>query len=74
MIFMKKMNLGSIELEMLKEKESKNLVGGNSCGCGCAYANSGGSSMDANGNANYAGNKWSPGGVREAIVDVIAQP
>lgn len=39
--------------DVLFEKEMANLKGGRACGCGCAYADSGGSSMNDNGWANY---------------------
>ena len=56
-------NLGKLKLNQLskvemQKKEMYNLVGGHCgsdhsyCGCACAYAQSGGSSNDANGDAN----------------------
>jgi len=52
----------NLKLNKLGKQEMSAAKGGSCyciCGCGCLYANSGGSSIQANGNANKAGNKWS---------------
>jgi hypothetical protein len=36
-----------------KNQEKNSLRGGQSCTCSCYYANSGGSSIEGNKNANY---------------------
>ncbi len=58
--------LNQLSKAELSEKEMNRLLGGdNCCICGCKYANYGGSSDMANGQANYAGGEsglYSPGG------------
>ena len=55
---MKDLKLNKIAKNRLTEKEMENTKGGavvkKLCGCACAYANSGGSSTDANRSANAA--------------------
>lgn len=52
---MKKLKLNSLASKSLSETQMNEVKGGRACGCGCAYANSGGSSIDANCSANYSG-------------------
>lgn len=49
---MKRIKLTTKESEILSEKEMNSVKGGVSCACSCYYAESGGSSIDANGDAN----------------------
>ena len=60
---MKSLKVNQLEKNHLSTKEQKNVTGGNCCGCGCHYANSGGSSVSGNGNANYNGSLWSKNSV-----------
>lgn len=53
---MKKIDLLSIESNVLSRKEEEMLSGGNYCTCGCQYEGSGGSSTNDNMDANYHGN------------------
>ena len=68
-MFMKKLNLSTLNSDRLTELELKEVRGGkmatNGCGCACKYANQGGSSTSGNGNANHKGGKYSPGMVQE---------
>ena len=67
---MKNLKLNRLAENKLSEKEMESINGGAMyyyrndpecrcqylvCACGCQYANSGGSSTNANGNANYKG-------------------
>jgi len=59
---MKNLKINNLAQQNLSNKEMTAVKGGTCndiCGCGCLYANSGGSSIQANGNANKAGGKWS---------------
>lgn len=56
---MKSLKLNLIEKERLSKKEMSEMFGGNVCNCGCYYRDSGGSSIEANGSANWSGNKSS---------------
>ena len=59
---MKSLKLTALEADALSDKAMSKIMGGYyvirkwtrecGCGCGCRYANSGGSSDCANGNAN----------------------
>ncbi|MCI1779798.1 MAG: TIGR04149 family rSAM-modified RiPP [Bacteroidales bacterium] len=56
---MKKLKLTNLENNNLSEKEMNNLRGGNACGCGCKYEGTpGGSTIEANGQANSDGGIW----------------
>ncbi|GHV34145.1 hypothetical protein FACS1894178_1080 [Bacteroidia bacterium] len=57
---MKNLKLNKLEERNLSEKQMNNIKGGepHKCGCGCCYANSGGSSVCANGKANAQGGIW----------------
>lgn len=69
----KKLKLNSLAKNNLNEKEMSKIKGGGwTCGCGCHYANSGGSSIDANAAANYDGELFSPGG--EAVILIAHSP
>ncbi len=56
-----------LKLTNLSRKELEKIRGGylvivtpdKCCGCGCYYANSGGSSTNDNGDANFKGGLWS---------------
>lgn len=52
---MKKIDLLSLESNVLSRKEEEMVNGGNYCTCGCQYQNSGGSSTNDNMDANYQG-------------------
>ena len=55
---MKDLKLNKLAKNRLERNEMQNIAGGASeyyCTCGCNYANSGGSSVNANGNANADG-------------------
>ncbi|MEG2514221.1 MAG: TIGR04149 family rSAM-modified RiPP [Bacteroidaceae bacterium] len=64
---MKSLKLNQIENSRLAKNEMKHIMGGRytmivgncvvsyTCSCGCQYANSGGSSTDANKSANRSG-------------------
>ncbi len=58
----RKMSLANIQ-DQLSKTELKNIMAGSNgiCCCGCLYANQGGSSTDANQDANYAKGLSSPG-------------
>lgn len=63
---MRNIKLTKINDSVLTEQEMSNIRGGKTmattnCSCACRYANSGGSSTSANGNANNAGGLSSPG-------------
>jgi natural product precursor len=60
---MKKLKLNVLASESLSKIEMNQVKGGNSCTCGCQYADKGGSSIEANCNANYSGSKTTPKGV-----------
>jgi natural product precursor len=69
---MKNIKLNAIEANKLKEKQMNNLKGGSPgtcCGCACAYANQGGSSDAANGNANKASGLNSPQSIKRYNCD-----
>ena len=51
---MKGIKLNRIEVDILSAKEMNVVKGGASCACSCYYAESGGSSIDANGDAKAA--------------------
>lgn len=51
---MKKIKLIELEKHQLTHQAMNTIHGGASCACSCYYAESGGSSIDANGNANAA--------------------
>jgi natural product precursor len=48
-----KLKLNALNEQDLAEKQMNALRGGRYCACSCLYANSGGSSINANMNANY---------------------
>ena len=59
--------LGKLKLNQLSKgemgnKEMNYLKGGSDCGCSCYYKDSGGSSVQDNGNANLANDQHSYGG------------
>lgn len=49
----KRFKLNALSAEGLRQKEMNAIVGGNTCGCSCAYEGQGGSSTNANMQANY---------------------
>lgn len=51
---MRRLKLNAKEVDLLSAKEMNSVKGGASCACSCYYAESGGSSIDANGDANAA--------------------
>lgn len=51
---MRGIKLNATEVDILTAKEMSIVKGGASCACSCYYAESGGSSIDANGDANSA--------------------
>jgi hypothetical protein len=69
----REVNLSKLSLKALSKDSSSQIMGGRDCtefsaGCGdvscycaCAYAESGGSSTNGNGSANYGGGLSSPG-------------
>ena len=50
---MKKLKLTTLSEAILKDKETKAVLGGNCCGCSCYWENNKGSSVEDNRNANY---------------------
>lgn len=52
---MKILNMNVAEESILSAKETSAIIGGRSCGCSCYYRNVGGSTIEANRNANYSG-------------------
>lgn len=58
---MKKLKLNVLSESNLSKLEMNQVKGGFTCGCACAYANSGGSSIDDNCDANHASGLTSPG-------------
>ena len=50
---MNKLKLTTLSEKILKEKESKALLGGKFCECSCYWAGNSGSSVSDNQNANY---------------------
>lgn len=50
---LKKIKLNDLNDAELRDREMNALYGGRGCGCGCNYADSGGSSISDNGNANH---------------------
>jgi len=60
---MKSLKLNKINKNQLNAEQMKGISGGRTdCVCGCAYANQGGSSINANGLANWDNCLRSPGG------------
>lgn len=57
---MKSMKINQLERCAISDNEMRNIHGGQTCGCSCYYRNVGGSSINANGSANWAGSKNSP--------------
>lgn len=57
---MKTLKLNKLEKNCISRKEMHYLYGGAGCGCSCRYAGHGGSTTDANGNANKARGLYSP--------------
>jgi natural product precursor len=54
-----KLKLNALNKQNLEEKQMDALRGGGMCNCSCYYANSGGSSINANMMANYdAAGEW----------------
>ncbi len=66
---MKRIKLNRIEVDILSAKEMNVVKGGTSCACSCYYAESGGSSIDANGDANAAlgGGSSTEGGIESLL-------
>lgn len=64
---MNKLKLTTLSERILKEKESKALLGGNNCGCSCYWENNTGSSVESNRNANYELDITSPIGCGQYI-------
>jgi natural product precursor len=64
---MNQLKLNTLANNRLHEKEMNFVIGGEDtaykkmCGCACKYANSGGSSTEANASANAKSNLSSPG-------------
>lgn len=52
---MKILNMNVAEESILSAKETSAIIGGRSCTCSCYYRYVGGSSIEDNRNANYAG-------------------
>ncbi len=52
---LKKISLRALNDSAIKNREQRNLLGGEECGCGCQ----GPSSLSSNMSYNYAGGKWS---------------
>lgn len=54
---MKGLKLNKLENQVLENRQMQSTLGGEEphrwCGCACAYANTGGSGIEANKNANY---------------------
>ncbi|MGQ1911716.1 TIGR04149 family rSAM-modified RiPP [Marinifilum sp. RC60d5] len=66
---MKTLKLSKLENSVkLSEKQMSKMHGGASCTCGCFYADSGGSSTNANGNANAAGGLYSVFHLKQIVV------
>jgi natural product precursor len=57
----KNLKLNVLASENLSKVELNQVKGGTGCGCGCCYEENGGSSTDANGEANAKGGKSSTG-------------
>jgi natural product precursor len=80
---MKNLKLNKLEERNLSEKQMRKIEAGNctwtegngthtaACACGCAYANSGGSSTAANGQANRARGLCTPNFSYEKFTDGI---
>jgi len=56
---MKLLKVNQIEAASLSKTEMGRAKGGNVCNCSCYYRYVGGSSIEANGQANWTGNKKS---------------
>jgi hypothetical protein len=56
---MKTLKENTMERNRLSVAEASQVLGGNVCSCSCYYRNVGGSSIEANGGANWQGNKHS---------------
>lgn len=54
---MKSIKVNHIQSVHLSKSEMSSTKGGNTCNCSCYYRNVGGSSIEANGQANWTGNK-----------------
>ena len=67
---MKSLKLNTIESCKLTQKAMDCVKGGNVCNCSCYYRNVGGSSIEANGQANWAGNKDSIHKTADAVLMV----
>jgi natural product precursor len=64
---MKNLKLNALEKREMDDKQMRAVKGGKPgecCGCACAYANTGGSSIEANGNANLVGGLNSTASIR----------
>lgn len=62
---MKRIKLNRIEVDILSAKEMNVVKGGTSCACSCYYAESGGSSIDAN--AALGGGSSTEGGIESLL-------
>ncbi len=67
---MKSLKVNQIEAARLSKAEMSRTKGGNVCNCSCYYRNVGGSSIEANGQANWAGNKDSIHKTADAVMMV----
>ena len=52
---MKKIKLTNLEARNLSNQEMSSVIGGNVCNCACYHRNTGDSSIQDNGTANWAG-------------------
>lgn len=67
---MKSLKLNKVNNNKLNDQQMNLVRGGGEgqcCGCGCAWADQGGSSIAANGNANSGAGVNSPGGWKEIV-------
>lgn len=67
---MKSIKVNQLEKNNLSENEMQSVKGGNVCKCSCYYRNVGGSSIEANGPANWVGNKNSIHNTADAAIMV----
>jgi natural product precursor len=66
-----RLNLAHLSKADLEARQMSALKGGACCGCGCHYANSGGATTGANGNANVAHGYSSRGGNAACVLSGI---
>lgn len=70
---MKNLKLNALSANSLTEREMNQMKGGKSCSCGCQHAGSGGSSIEANRDANYAGGIHTSHEIKSYIFDRTAE-